>query len=95
MSEILKIGTPVYAIVTKGVFKQDLTYGIITGHWLNQTNEDPILIYKVEFGKDSKSINSEDVFTDKQMFIDRLVLDIPELSRVKETHGLKLKYNTK
>lgn len=74
-----------YGIIDSGIFGFRLISGIVTG--IQFTEEDPI--YEISFGKNKW--NTTKIFDNiNDLF---LALNIAPLERVKETHGLKIKYN--
>ena len=79
------IGMPKYGIIENGIFETRIVSGIVTG--VRFTEDKPI--YELSFGKDKWwtseiTDNIEDILK---------VLNLVSLNRVKETHGLKIKYN--
>ena len=78
------IGKAMYGVISNGVFAVRIISGIVTG--VRYTEDKPI--YDIEFGKDRWSTS---VITDNDKDLIRL-LNLPSLERVKETHGLKIKY---
>lgn len=79
------ISKPVYGVINSGIFGAQIITGVVTG--IQYTEEKPI--YQISFGKSSwwTSVITEDK---EQLFE---LLNITSLERVKETHGLKIKYN--
>ena len=80
------ISQPKYGIIENSAFGTRIISGIVTG--VSYTEEKPI--YEISFGKDKWltseiTDNIEDVFK---------ALNIAKLERVKETHGLKIKYQS-
>jgi hypothetical protein len=78
------IGKPIYGIIENGAFGIRIISGIVTG--IRFTDDKPI--YEISFGKDKWwtaeiTNNAEDVFK---------ALKLASLDRVKETHGLTIKY---
>jgi hypothetical protein len=79
------IGKPKYGIIENGIFGTRIVSGIVTG--IRFTESKPV--YELSFGKDKWwtseiTDNVEDIFK---------VLKLTSLDRVKETHGLTIKYN--
>ena len=79
------IGMPKYGIIENGIFGTRIVSGIVTG--IRYTEDKPV--YELSFGKDKWwtseiTDNIEDILK---------VLNLVSLDRVKETYGLKLKYN--
>lgn len=79
------IGKAKYGIIENGIFGTRIVSGIVTG--VSYTEDKPI--YELSFGKDkwrTKEItdNINDIFK---------ALKLAKLDRVKETHGLSIKYN--
>lgn len=79
------IGQPKYGIIENGAFGTRIISGIVTG--VSYTEESPI--YEISFGKNKYRTSEitddiEDVFK---------ALKIADLKRVKETHGLQIKYS--
>ena len=79
------IGMPKYGIIENGIFGTRIVSGIVTG--IRYTEDKPV--YELSFGKDKWwtseiTDNIEDILK---------VLNLVSLNRVKETHGLKIKYN--
>jgi len=79
------ISKPVYGVIDLGIFSKRIISGIVTG--VNYTEEKPI--YTISFGKNTYKTSL--VYETKYNLINSL--DIPELDRVKNTHGLKIKYD--
>jgi len=80
------IGKPKYGIIENGAFGTRIISGIVTG--VSYTEEKPI--YEISLGKDKWRTSDiteslEDVFK---------ALKIADLKRVRETHGLKIKYQS-
>ena len=78
------IGKPKYGIIDNGAFGTRIISGIVTG--VRFTDDKPI--YEISFGKDrwwttEITDNTEDVFK---------ALKLASLDRIKETHGLTIKY---
>lgn len=78
------IGKPKYGIIDWGLFNVRIVAGIVTG--VRYTEGKPI--YELSFGKD-KWQTSE--ITDKQEDIFKII-KLASLERIKETHGLKIKF---
>ena len=79
------IGKPKYGIVDSGLFGVKIISGIVTG--IRFTEDKPM--YEISFGKNnwwtSEIANSfEEIFK---------FLKLTSLDRIKETHGLKIKYD--
>lgn len=79
------IGMPKYGIIENGIFETRIVSGIVTG--IRYTEDKPV--YELSFGKDKWwtseiTDNIEDILK---------VLNLVSLDRVKETYGLKIKYN--
>ena len=79
------IGMPKYGIIENGIFGTRIVSGIVTG--IRYTDDKPV--YELSFGKDKWwtseiTDNIEDILK---------VLNLVSLDRVKETYGLKIKYN--
>jgi hypothetical protein len=79
------IGKPKYGIIENGIFGTRIVSGIVTG--IRFTESKPV--YELSFGKDKWwtteiTDNVEDIFK---------VLKLTSLDRVKETHGLTIKYS--
>lgn len=79
-----KIGKPFYGIVNSGIFGAQIISGIITG--IRFTEDKPI--YEISFGKSNWQTS---VITDNQEELFKL-LNLAPLRRIKETHGLKIKF---
>lgn len=79
------ISKPVYGIINSGIFGAQIISGIVTGVQL--TEGEPL--YQISFGKNSwwTSVVTED----KNKLFE--LLNIASLDRVKETNGLKIKFN--
>lgn len=78
------MGKPVYGLVDTGIFGAKIVAGIVTG--IRFTEDNPV--YEISFGKNSWWTN---IITDNQAEIPML-LNLAPLTRVKETHGLKIKF---
>ena len=80
-----KMGKPVYGITENGMFGVRIVAGIITG--VRFTEEEPV--YEISFGKNKwwTSEIAEHFWELEEYFM------LADLDRVKETHGLKIKYN--
>jgi hypothetical protein len=79
------IGKPKYGIIENGIFGTRIVSGIVTG--IRFTESKPV--YELSFGKDKWwtteiTDNVEDIFK---------ALKLTSLDRVKETHGLTIKYS--
>lgn len=86
LMENKNIGKPKYGILENNTFGTRIVSGIVTG--VSYTEEKPV--YELSFGKNKWKTseitdNIEDVFK---------TLKLAKLDRVKETHGLKIKYNS-
>ncbi len=79
------IGKARYGIINSGLFGVTIASGIVTG--VRFTEDKPV--YEISFGKD-KWQTSE--ITDSKEDIFKL-LNLASLDRIKETHGLKIKYS--
>ena len=77
-------GKPKYGLIDSGIFGVRIVSGIVTG--IRYTEDKPV--YELSFGKD-KWWTSE--ITDNIEDIPKM-LKLVSLERVKETHGLKIKY---
>ena len=88
---LLEIGTPVVAIEVTGIFGLQTRYGVITGHNLIEGK----LWYHIGFGKSSWTIIEENVFPENKydVYLNVIKSKFPGYKRIKETHGLKLKYD--
>ena len=80
------IGKPKYGIIENGIFGTKIVSGIITG--VRFTEDKPV--YEISFGKNSWWTSEitdsiDDVFK---------ALKLLSLERVKEAHGLTIKYNS-
>lgn len=80
------IGKPRYGIIKNGIFGTRIISGIVTG--ISYTEDKPI--YEISFGKDKWRTseitdNIEDLFESINL--------TTSLNRVKESHGLKIKYS--
>lgn len=78
------IGKPKYGIIDNGIFGSRIISGIVTG--VRYTEDKPY--YEVSFGRDKWwtseiADNTEDIFK---------ALKLTSLEKVRETHGLKIKY---
>jgi hypothetical protein len=80
------IGQPRYGIINSGLFGSRIISGIITG--IRYTEDKPI--YEISFGKDKWETSK--IFDNIDDLTKTLELDIAPLSRVKATHGLKIKF---
>ncbi len=79
-----KMGKPVYGLINSGIFGAQIVAGIVTG--IRFTEDKPV--YEISFGKNSWW---SETITDNQAEIPML-LNLAPLARVKETHGLKIKF---
>lgn len=79
------IGKPVYALINSGVFGFSVVSGIVTG--VDYTEDKPV--YTIKFGKNSWT--SPNIAHTSEELIS--MLKLPSLERIKETHGLIIKYN--
>lgn len=80
------IGKAKYGILENGLFGTRIVSGIVTG--VRFTEDKPI--YEISFGKDKWwtseiTDNIYDIFN---------ALNLTALDKVKETHGLKIKFNS-
>lgn len=80
------MGQPRYGILENGIFGTRIVSGIVTG--IRYTEDKPV--YELSFGKD-KWWTSE-IFENKEQITESL--NLTSLERVKETHGLKIKYES-
>lgn len=78
------IGKPKYGIINSGLFGVRIISGIVTG--IRYTEDKPM--YEISFGKD-KWWTSEIAETPDEIFH---YLKLASLDRIKETHGLQIKY---
>jgi len=78
------MGQPVYAIIDRKTFGMRFVSGIVTG--VRYTENKPV--YTIEFGKNRWE--SSMIAESKEDLLENIKL--PTLDRVKETHGLKIKY---
>jgi len=79
------INTAKYGIIENGIFGTRIVSGIITGVRYTETKP----VYEISFGKDKWETseitdNIEDIFK---------ALKLTTLARVRETHGLKIKFD--
>lgn len=81
-----KMGKPMYGLINSGIFGVQIISGIVTG--VRFTEDKPL--YELSFGKSSWWTSE---ITDDQKNIPTM-LKLAPLSRVSETHGLKIKYNS-
>lgn len=75
---------PMYGVIKNGIFGYQIVSGIITG--IRYTEEDPV--YEISYGSNKWWVskiadNKEDLFE---------LLNIASLSKIKATHGLKIKF---
>lgn len=77
--------TAVFGIVDSGTFGFRIVSGIVTG--VRFTEEKPV--YTIEFGKNRWETSL--VATSNEELLE--LFELPDLNRVKETHGLKIKYD--
>ena len=80
-----KIGKPMYGIIDNGLWGAKIISGIVTGKRF--TEDKPV--YEISFGKNSWwtseiTDNPEDILKS---------LKLADLDRIKETHGLKIKFD--
>ena len=78
------IGKPKYGIVDSGLFGVRIISGIVTGIRYTENKQ----VYELSFGKD-KWWTSEIADTPEDIF---KVLKLASLDRIKQTHGLQIKY---
>lgn len=78
------IGQPKYGLVDSGIFGVKIVAGIVTG--LSFTEDKPV--YELSFGKD-KWRTSEIADSPEQLL---KLMKLAPLERIRETHGLKIKY---
>lgn len=76
---------PRYGIINSGLFGATIVSGIVTG--VRYTEDKPV--YEIQFGKNKWE--TPDIFETKEGVLNHLQLT--DLERVKETHGLKIKFN--
>ena len=81
---IENIKKPVYGIIDSGTFGFRVISGIVTG--VRFTEEEPV--YTIQFGKDRWETK---LIAHSQEELSGL-FKLPTLARVKETHGLTIKY---
>lgn len=79
------IGKPVYGLIDNSLFGFRFMAGIVTGFRL--TDGDPL--YEVSFGKNS-AWTSKIAFSKEALMN---MIELPTFDRIKETHGLTLKFN--
>lgn len=79
------IGNPKYGIIDSDLFGVRIISGIVTG--IRYTENKPV--YEISFGK-NKWWTSEIAESPEEIF---KVLNLASLDRIKETHGLQIKYN--
>ena len=79
------IGKPKYGILGSGLFDVRIVSGIVTG--IRFTEDKPV--YELSFGKNKWETTE---ITDNQEDIMK-ALKLAPLERIRETHGLKIKYN--
>jgi hypothetical protein len=79
------IGKPKYGIIDSGLFGLRIISGIVTG--IRYTESNPL--YEISFGND-KWWTSEISENPEELF---KALKLASLDRIKETHGLKIKYS--
>lgn len=84
LKETKEIGQARYAIIDSGIFGFRLVAGIVTG--VRYTEKEPQ--YEISFGKNSWWSSK---ITDKIEDIGTL-FELASLERIKETHGLNIKY---
>ncbi len=80
------LNKPMYGILDHGMFNVRIVSGLVTG--IRYTEDKPV--YEISFGKDKWWTS---VITDKIEEIPTL-LGLASLDRIKETHGLKIKFNS-
>ena len=80
------IGKPKYGIIENGIFGTRIISGIVTG--VRYTEDKPV--YEISFG-DSKWWTSEITNNTDDIL---KALKLASLKRVKETHGLKIRYGS-
>ena len=80
----LEFGKPKYGLIDSGVFGVRIISGIVTG--VRYTEDKPI--YELSFGKDKWW--TTEITDDKSVLLS--MLKLASLDRVKETHGLLIKY---
>lgn len=85
MSSISFLGKPVYSISDNGIFGFSIRSGIVTG--IRYTENDPE--YEISFGNNRWW--SKTIFTDLSDV--GSLMNLVPLSRVEETHGLKIKFD--
>lgn len=80
------IDKPVYALINSGVFGFSVVSGIVTG--VLYTENEPV--YTIQFGKNLWT--SSNIAHSPEELI--AMLKLPSLERIKETHGLIIKYKS-
>lgn len=80
-----KLGQPLYGMIENGLFGTKIVSGILTG--VRFTEDKPV--YEISFGL-NKWWCSEIAYTIPDLL---KPLKLADLNRIKETHGLKIKYN--
>lgn len=78
------IGKPMYGIIDNGLWGAKIISGIVTGKRF--TEDKPV--YEISFGKNSWW--TSEITDDPQEILKHLKL--ADLERIKETHGLKIKF---
>lgn len=81
------LNKPVYGIVESSMFGARIVSGMVTG--IRYTEDKPM--YEISFGKNSWWSSQ---ITDKVEDIGKM-FGLASLERIKETHGLKIKFDNK
>lgn len=79
------IGKPKYGLMNAGLFGFTIVSGIVTG--IKYTEDKPI--YTISFGKNTWETSQ--IADDAGDLVK--TLNLSSLDRIKETHGLKIKFN--
>lgn len=80
------LNTPKYGIIDSGLYGVRIVSGMVTG--IRYTETKPV--YELSFGKD-KWWTSEIASTPDEIFEK---LNLASLDKIKESHGLQIKYNS-
>lgn len=80
------IGKPKYGIIDSGLFGLRIVSGIVTG--IRYTEDKPV--YEISFGKDKWW--TSDLAETPEEIVSKF--NLASLERVKETHGLKIKFDS-